>query len=123
MIKQFSKKKGKQEIGYENGDIIFIVQTKKHKIYERVNNDLHQIYEISLKDALIGFSKNLEHISGKPININKQNVTFHNEVLRVQNKGMPIKNSNKFGDLYIKFLIQFPKQLTDEQKKVLADLL
>lgn len=116
------EKKGKQEIGYENGDIIFIVQTKKHKIYERVNNDLHQIYEISLKDALIGFSKNLEHISGKPININKQNVTFHNEVLRVQNKGMPIKNSNKFGDLYIKFLIQFPKQLTDEQTKVPADL-
>ncbi|KAI4837210.1 DnaJ protein [Plasmodium brasilianum] len=117
------EKKGKQEFGQEHGDIIFIIETKKHKIYERKNNDLHQFYEISLKDALVGFSKHIDHISGAPIHINKQTVTSHNEILKVQNKGMPIKNSNKFGDLYIKFLVQFPKNLTEEQKKVISELL
>ncbi|CRG93869.1 DnaJ protein, putative [Plasmodium gallinaceum] len=117
------EKKGKQEIGYENGDIVFIIQTKKHKIYERKNNDLHQLYEISLKDALIGFSKDIDHISGTPINVSKQTVTFHNEILKIKDKGMPIKNTNKFGDLYIKFLIQFPKKLTEEQKKVISEML
>ncbi|CRH00845.1 DnaJ protein, putative [Plasmodium relictum] len=117
------EKKGKEEIGYENGDIIFIIQTKKHKIYERKNNDLYQFYEISLKDALIGFSKDLDHISGTPISINKQTVTFHNEILKIKDKGMPIKNTNKYGDLYIKFLVQFPKKLTEEQKKVISEML
>ncbi|VWU49844.1 DnaJ protein, putative [Hepatocystis sp. ex Piliocolobus tephrosceles] len=117
------EKKGKQEIGYENGDVIFIIQTKKHKTYERINNDLHQFYQISLKDALLGFSKNIEHISGSTININKQSITHHNEILKVHNKGMPIKNTNRYGDLYIKFLIQFPESLTNKQKEVIADIL
>ncbi|EDL46573.1 DNAJ domain protein, putative [Plasmodium vivax] len=117
------EKKGKQEIGHESGDVIFVIQTKKHKVYERKNNDLHQFYEISLKDALIGFSKDIDHISGAPIRINKQTVTFHNEILKVQNKGMPIKDSNKFGDLYIKFLVQFPKYLTEDQKKAISQFL
>ncbi|SBS85147.1 DnaJ protein, putative [Plasmodium ovale] len=116
------EKKGKQEIGHENGDVVFIIQTKKHKTYVRKNNDLHQTYEISLKDALIGFSKDIDHISGKPIHINKQTVTFHNDILKVQNKGMPIRNTNKFGDLYITFSVQFPKKLTEEQKKGISDL-
>lgn len=117
------EKKGRQEVGYENGDLIFIVQTKAHKIYERKNNDLHQSVSISLKDALIGFDKNIEHIGGSPVNVNKQTVTFHNEVLKIKNKGMPIKNSNKFGDLYIKFSVKFPKKLTEKQKKMIAEVL
>lgn len=117
------EKKGRQEIGYENGDLIFVVQTKAHKTYERKNNDLHQSFFISLKEALIGFNKDIDHIGGSPVNINKQTVTFHNEVLKIKNKGMPIKNTDRFGDLYIKFFIKFPKTLTEKQKKVLADVL
>lgn len=117
------EKKGKQEIGYEHGDLIFVVQTKKHSTYERKNNDLYQNYEISLKEALVGFNRNLDHISGSPVNVNKQTVTFHNEVLKIKNKGMPIKSTDRYGDLYIKFFIQFPKKLTEEQKKVLSEIL
>lgn len=117
------EKKGKQEIGYEHGDLIFVVQTKKHSTYERKNNDLYQNYEISLKDALVGFNANLDHISGSPVNVNKQTVTFHNEVLKIKNKGMPIKSTDRYGDLYIKFFIQFPKKLTEEQKKILSEIL
>ncbi|CDU18980.1 hypothetical protein YYC_01883 [Plasmodium yoelii 17X] len=116
------EKKGKQQIGHENGDLIFLVQTKNHKIYERKNNDLHQTYQISLKDALIGFSKDIHHISGTPIRITKNTVTFHNEVLKIQNKGMPIKNSSQYGNLYIKFMVQFPDKLTEKQKEAIVDL-
>ncbi|CXI65823.1 DnaJ protein, putative [Plasmodium berghei] len=116
------EKKGKQQIGHENGDLVFLVQTKNHKMYERKNNDLHQTYQISLKDALIGFSKDIHHISGTPIRITKNTVTFHNEVLKVQNKGMPIKNSSQYGNLYIKFMVQFPDKLTEKQKEAIVDL-
>lgn len=117
------EKKGKQEIGYENGDLVFVVHTKTHNTYERKNNDLHQSVVISLKDALVGFTKNIDHISGSPVHVSKQTVTFHNEVLKIKNKGMPIKNTNKFGDLYIKFSVEFPKTLTEKQKQALAQVL
>jgi len=41
----------------------------------------------------------------------------------VLNEGMPILNTSKKGKLVIKFLVEFPKYLSQEQKDELVEVL
>ncbi len=51
-----------QTPGQIPGDIILIVKQKPHKKFKRKGNDLHMDMEITLKEALLGFSKKIEHL-------------------------------------------------------------
>jgi DnaJ homolog subfamily B member 13 len=57
-------------------------------------------------------------------------ISFHDEVIRpgyekvVRGEGMPIvEQRGARGDLKVKFEIVFPKELTDEQRAGIADIL
>lgn len=50
-------------------DINFIVCDKKHKIFRRDKSDLHMDYEISLKEALTGFTMSFKTIDDRMLRI------------------------------------------------------
>ena len=52
-----------QKPGQIPGDVIVAIQQKKHPQFRRDGNDLHVVQEISLKQALLGFSTVLDHAS------------------------------------------------------------
>jgi DnaJ-class molecular chaperone len=42
----------------------------------------------------------------------------------VKGEGMPVKeNASEFGDLFVEFVVDFPSQLTEEQKQTVRALL
>lgn len=57
---------------------------------------------------------------GKPCAL--QGVTKPGEVRKIKGEGMPIQDSSKKGDLLVKFSIEFPKSLDDEQKEEVKKL-
>jgi DnaJ-class molecular chaperone len=65
----------------------------------------------------------LKQLDDKEFTITVENVIDCDHVLRVPGKGMPRRNGKGFGDLYITFEVDFPVQLTKEQKDKIAEIL
>eukprot|EP01100_Stratorugosa_tubuloviscum_P009217 TRINITY_DN3849_c0_g1_i1.p1 TRINITY_DN3849_c0_g1~~TRINITY_DN3849_c0_g1_i1.p1 ORF type:complete len:372 (-),score=134.38 TRINITY_DN3849_c0_g1_i1:124-1239(-) len=106
------------------GNLNFVVKTLKHKLFERVGNDLRMELTISLKEALVGFSRTLKHLDGHTVVIERNEVTAPGFVLQIDNEGMPFHNfASQFGQLFVKFSIAFPTKITNEQKKVFEKIL
>jgi len=113
---------GDEEQGREPGDIIFVIQEKKHERFKRDGNDLIIKYNISLTDALCGIKFNLKGLNGENIIIDTTNeVVTSNSRKRISGKGMPIKNTRDYGDLLIEFNLQFPQKLENNQKRKIRE--
>lgn len=110
--------------GFKAGDLHFVIYEEPHAVYHREGHDLYMTQEVPLVDALTGFSLSLERLDGETFTVNVDDVTDCDHVMRVPGKGMPHRGRpNRFGDLYITFEVEFPDELTDEQKKRIRQIL
>lgn len=109
--------------GMTPGHLHFLVMEEPHPVYHRDRDDLYMTMEVSLVDALTGFSIDLEKLDGEPFTVKVTDVTDCDHVLRVAGKGMPRRNGRGFGDLYITFEVDFPDSLTDYQKREIRKIL
>jgi len=94
----------------EPGDIIFVVKERLHKFLKRDNNDLLMTCDITLDEALNGFTKDIVGINKQKHKIKVNKLANSNETHRVMDGGMPIrKNKRKigYGDLVVSFNIIF----------------
>lgn len=103
------------------GNLIFIVQELVHPVFKRENNSLRYTLEISLKEALIGFTKEVEHLDGHKVTIKKEEVSQHGEIIKIKGEGMPIYQKGDSGDLLVELKIKFPDKLNDDQIAKLND--
>ena len=72
---------------------------------------------------MLGFEKEIEHLDKHKVTIQKEEVTQPGEVLKIPNEGMPVhESSGEFGDLYVKFNIIFPNELTEKQQLIAKKL-
>lgn len=125
--------------GVEPGDVNFIIQEKDHPLFKRKGADLLLTKEVSLNQALCGFSWRITHLDGRDIVIKTRPgqiiecETTDAESGRtlpyitvVKDEGMPsLGNPFVKGNLYIAFHVRFPKSLdpdtTEQIKKLLPD--
>ncbi|AYV78934.1 MAG: putative DnaJ-like protein subfamily B member 1 [Edafosvirus sp.] len=101
---------GHEEVGRTPGDIIFVVKEVKHDIFKRNNDDLNMIINISNKDVINGFKKEIKLIDGTTelIKISNIPLDIENFVHIVTGKGMPIRQNKKIighGNLLVKFKV------------------
>ena len=110
------------------GDINFVVSPRPviGEGYElkRDGNNLFLNTSISLKESLVGFVKEFEHLDGHLVEINRNNkITSHGHVERIKGEGMPVHEGHgEFGDLVVTFNVRFPTELTDEQREAVKNL-
>lgn len=99
----------------DTGDVVFTINTANHPIFERRGNDLHTQMKISLIEALVGFSKSIEHLDQTHVKIARTGVTQFGFVETINGAGMPfIDNHDQFGDMFVEYIVEFP-QTVDEQ--------
>jgi DnaJ-class molecular chaperone len=107
-------------LGYENMiDIHLQIKVKNNQKYRRVGNDLHMKYKLSLKEALVGFRKEMVHLSGKKIIIESNKIISHNTKQKIKNLGFPFTEPNGekcTGNLIISYEIKMPTKISDEFK-------
>jgi len=123
--------------GRETGDVNFIIQEKEHDLFKRKGADLLVMQDISLNQALTGFSLRFNHLDGRDVIIKtKPGEVIQSEtkdpdsgrsmpyMMMVPNEGMPSRG-NPFvkGSLYVAFHIEFPKSFTKDVADKLRDLL
>ena len=51
------------------GDVIFVLEPKPHKTFKRVGNDLILDKDITLQEALTGFSFNINHLDDRVLQV------------------------------------------------------
>jgi len=94
------------------GDIVFTLVEEDHEIFQRAGHDLSAELNITLAEALCGFSRVvLKHLDGRGIQIDhpQGKVLKPGQILKVVGEGMPHKKSDLKGDLYLVVKIEFPE--------------
>lgn len=114
-----------EAVGHIAGDLVFRVKAMNHELFTRQGDDLHMGLKISLLDSLVGFRTTVTHLDGHVVDIEKKDVTYCSEVMRILGEGMPKRGAgnNVRGDLFVTFLIDFPRDLTAAQKKAIRAVL
>lgn len=109
--------------GDKKGDVKIFVKVDNQSIFVRDGLNLIYEKEITLKEALCGFSFDIEHISGKKFRINNGdgNVVGINYQKVVPGLGM-IRGEHK-GNMVIMFKIKFPDKLNEMQVIKLKEIL
>jgi len=94
--------------------LIFVIKQRSDDAtpFKRAGNDLVLLKEISIVQALTGFSFYLKHLDDNEYLISHKDneVIQPDEVRVVRGLGMPVKkNPMAYGNLIIKFVVVFPK--------------
>ncbi len=109
--------------GIIKGDIKVFIRIKNTTNFTREGLHLKYKNKISLKDALTGFKHDIKHLNGKTYTINNENSSVVQPNSSTVVSGMGMKRGTDIGDLMIEFEIEFPKKLSEEQKKKLKEIL
>lgn len=111
--------KGLPSINGRNGDLILSFSLSKHDKFKIKHNDLLLSIQITLKESLIGFTKEITHLDDRILSIDSVDIIKPNEIRCIENEGMYNCKTGDFGNLYLKFKIDYPNSLTQEQKDIL----
>ncbi|GME66682.1 unnamed protein product [[Candida] boidinii] len=109
------------------GDVVFVVDEKPHATFQRKGDDLFYNAKIDLLTALAGGEFAIKHLSGEylKIEIIPGEVISTGTVKVIENKGMPIPRHGGYGNLFVKFDVEFPPNhfTTEEKLKQLENIL
>lgn len=105
------------------GDIKINVVVNNDTIFQRQGLDLILIKSISLKEALCGFSFEINHLSGKSFTLNNNKGSIVPPEYKKSYNALGLKRGAHTGNLIIHFHVLFPDKLTDEQIDKLIEIL
>ena len=97
------------------GDLIVAIETLEHDTLKREGDNLHYDLYISLSDAVLGTSKDIDTVSGKA-RIKLEPGLQSGKILRLRGKGIKSINGYGAGDLLVHINVWTPKELNKEQK-------
>lgn len=104
--------------------MIFVVEEIRTSdvLFIRDNDDLRYDIFISLKEALLGFNKEIKHLDNHIVYLNRTTVTQPGHVIKIKGEGMPKHQKSEKGDLYVKVNVLIPNILTEKQKEIAKTL-
>jgi DnaJ-class molecular chaperone len=103
-------------IRYNDFDVSFDVGP--HPDFKREGYDVIVNKEISFTEAILGGETSVKTLEGD-LNIRVRPGTQPETVLRLTGKGVKHLQTNKRGDLYIRFVIKMPTKVSKKQKELL----
>ena len=108
--------------GGPRGNLFIKSKPLSHPEFEIDGNDIITIKPIRLSEALLGTKVDLTTPVGKTVTVNIPPGTKHKGKLRLSQHGIPFMNSSRSGNLYVMIHINYPSELTEEQKTVVEKL-
>jgi molecular chaperone DnaJ len=99
-----------------SGDLLVAIQELDHALLQREGDNLHYDLYISISEAVLGASKEIDTVTGK-VRIKIEEGVQSGKILRLRGKGIPSINGYGKGDLLVHVNVWTPKTLTKEQKQ------
>ena len=104
------------------GDLFIKSKFAGHPDYSVDGHDLYVNRSIKLSEALLGTQVSVPTLDGNSFNLKIPAGTRHKTKMRLGGHGLPHMKSSQKGDLFVVIHIDMPKQLTEEQKKLVREL-
>ncbi len=98
------------------GDLIVAIETVEHATLKREGDNLHYDLYISISDAILGTSKEIDAVTGK-VRIKLEAGIQSGKILRLRGKGISSINGYGAGDLLVHVNVWTPKELNKEQRE------
>ena len=98
------------------GDLLVAIETEEHPTLKREGDNLHYDLYISIPDAVLGTSKEIETVTGK-VRIKLEPGIQSGKILRLRNKGIESLNGYGAGDLLVHVNVWTPRELNREQRE------
>jgi len=106
--------------GAPSGDLYVIVYIKPHKIFERRGDDILLETPVSFVQAALGDTIEVPCLDGSE-KLHIPQGTQTGTTFKLRGKGLPNVNTGVRGDEHVVVRIMTPKDLTDEQKRLLLE--
>ena len=97
------------------GDLLVAIEEQDHDSLQREGDNLHYDLYVSLPDAILGASKEIDTVTGK-VRIKVEAGLQSGKILRLRGKGIPSINGYGKGDLLVHVNVWTPKTLSKDQK-------
>ena len=103
------------------GDLLVVIQEEEHPTLKREGDNLHHDLYVSLPDAILGTSKEIDTVSGK-VRIKIEPGVQSGKILRLRGKGISSINSYGKGDLLVHVNVWTPKTLSKKQREFFEEM-
>jgi curved DNA-binding protein len=97
------------------GDLYLVVEVQPHADYERKEDDLYRDVTVDAFTAMLGGEASVETLAGT-IALKIPAGTSSGRRIRLRGRGMPKLNSDEFGDLYLRVMVNVPHDLSDDER-------
>ena len=98
-----------------SGDLLVAISEEPHPKLQREGDNLHYDFYVSLPDAILGSSVEIETVTGK-VRLKIEPGVQSGKILRLRGKGIPNINGYNKGDLLVHVNVWTPKTLNKEQR-------
>jgi DnaJ family protein B protein 11 len=106
------------------GDIEIEVLAKPHPFLVRKGSELHVNISITLREALLGFTRTVKNVDGSDVEIETHGPIDSSQTVRMPGKGMPLYlYPGEFGDMVVHANVRWPNQLAQDKRHKIADIL
>ncbi len=103
-----------------DGDLYLEVHIKDDAIYTRKGDDLYRDLPVSIYDAVLGGKVDVDTFDGL-ISVKIPEMSTSGMTLRILQKGVPHLKSDGRGDLYLKILVDIPRNLPQKIIEVIKE--
>lgn len=101
------------------GDLCIRINIENDTPFERRGDNLIYVQNIGVFDSLTGVDFELELLNKTKINVSVKDIIEPDSIRKISQQGLPNKDNNTIGDLFIMFNVRYPKILNyDEQLMV-----
>lgn len=107
--------------GGPDGDLNITISVRPHTIFERKNFDLFCEYPITFPQAAMGCEIEVPQVDGTKVTQKIDAGTQSGTVLNMKGRGVPYLNSKGKGNLYVRIIVETPKNLNSRQKELLKE--
>ncbi|MDG1761117.1 MAG: molecular chaperone DnaJ [Flavobacteriaceae bacterium] len=104
-----------------SGDLIVLIEELPHDRLKREGNNLHFDLYISISEAVLGTSKEIETVNGG-VRIKLDTGIQSGKILRLRGKGIPSLNGYGSGDLLVHINVWTPKTLDKSQRQFFEEM-
>lgn len=108
--------------GGQAGDLYIRVRVKEDKHLAREGNDIFTEAHVTFPEAALGAVIEIDTLDGKK-KIEVPAGTQSGQQIRLRELGVPVLNSSRRGDQYVSVVVDTPKKISKNAKKLLEDLL
>ena len=104
------------------GDLFLIIKEQAHPVFTRDGSNLVVEQHIPFSKACLGSEISVKSLEGKELKVKVPAGIQPQSKLRLKGHGLPAGKTGGRGDIYVKISVDIPKNLTNEQKKLLKEL-